>query len=109
LRAELDHANLFAARLSGANLRGARLLGADLSRVDFAGAEGLSIEQLRAALNLSGCILPDGTQLPEGQSGWLTHDEAQPGRVALEEWIVERQALGQIDENGVIQLDAAQD
>jgi uncharacterized protein YjbI with pentapeptide repeats len=66
--ADLGEANLSGAFLNEANLRGANLLGANLKgthlrQANLAGAK-VTDEQLKAAKNLEGATLPDGTKHP---------------------------------------------
>ena len=66
--ARLGRANLTGADLVGADLPGAHLEGADLSDADLGGVQGLSQEQLEAAVGNMNTKLPDGCRRPAAWS-----------------------------------------
>lgn len=94
--ADFQYANLQAIDLSGRRLFGAKLRNSDLrwAKLDFAdlyraqlkgavpkGATEVTIEQLRSAKTLEGCILPDGTRLPANDD-WRSAFEVWAGNMS---------------------------
>ena len=90
--ADLKWADLSFADLRGADLRrvdllnavlsGTVLRGADLRRASLRGAQGWTVEQLRAAKSLEEATMPDGK---------ILRGEANPDGPSFDEWIKDRQ------------------
>jgi hypothetical protein len=89
--ADLKWADLSFADLSGADLRrvdllnavlsGTVLRGADLRRASLRGAQGWTVEQLRAAKSLEEATMPDGK---------ILRGEANPDGPTFDEWVKDR-------------------
>jgi Pentapeptide repeats (8 copies) len=89
--ADLKWADLSFADLSGADLRrvdllnavlsGTVLRGADLRRASLRGAQGRTVEQLRAAKSLEEATMPDGK---------ILRGEANPDGPTFDEWVKDR-------------------